>query len=74
MIKGWTSSSASEPCVICGKKSADYSTFTQLGIEISIPVHQSSGEPCHDQLDVNKFAEISLDLLTEAIRKGGGKI
>lgn len=74
MRKGYSSSSASEPCVICGRKSSTYSVFTQLGIDISIPVHQSAEEHCFKQLNVDKFAGIALDLVTEAIRKGGGKI
>lgn len=38
MNEGFSSSSASEKCVVCGKKTANYRTYSQSGITVSIPL------------------------------------
>lgn len=56
---GTISSSESEKCIVCGRKTADRKVYHQSGMRIVIPACQIAHD-CFDKVDAKKIASRAL--------------
>lgn len=65
MQVGFSSSSESKNCVICGRKTSHYKRYEQLNMVITIPAHAGD---CYDQVDVKRIAARALTDIKQNIK------
>lgn len=65
---GHLSSSETKPCMICGKQTANYKTYEQSHMVITLPVCVSETGDCYDQIDVKRVASRALTDIKQSIK------
>lgn len=69
MHEGFISSSESEKCVVCGKKTANYRSYYQSGIKVVIPLCDDvyNNRYCWKGVDVKAMLKRQLIELKQAV-------
>jgi hypothetical protein len=69
MQEGFKSSSESKNCVVCGRKTANYRTYEQAGIEVVIPLCDDvyNSRYCWKGVDVKTLVKRQLIELKQAV-------
>lgn len=71
MIVGHLSSTESDKCAICNKKTSTYKTYKQTNIQIRIPLCETSERNCWDSINLEEatykaIRTIRKDILQQA--------
>lgn len=67
MIVGSLSSTESDKCSKCNRKTSTYKTYNQTNIEIRIPLCQTNERNCWDSINLEETANMAIKLIRKDI-------
>ncbi|MCY9153684.1 hypothetical protein [Bacillus haynesii] len=69
-MKVWhISSTESEPCVMCNRKTDVYKMYEQSNMTIKIPLCDTDERDCYRKVDVKKIADQALRSIKKSIKE-----
>lgn len=72
-MKVWhISSTESEPCVMCNRKTDVYKMYEQSNMTIKIPLCDTDERDCYRKVDVEKIADQALRSIKKSIQEVEG--
>lgn len=73
-MKVWhISSTESEPCVMCNRKTDVYKMYEQSNMTIKIPLCDTEERDCYRKVDVKKIANEALRSIKKSIQEAAEK-